>query len=210
VAGAGVATDQYLPPAMPGFRDTRIYPLDRPDLATAKRLAGGRGGRAVLYTCNTAACTRRAEIVKSNLKAIRIELEIKQFPRTLAYDKASRRGEPFDIVDWDWAADYADPYSFLNNLLDGRGIKARLNNDVAYFNETTYNRKLEAAATMAGPKRYRIYGELDVELARDAAPLVAIANLTTRNFFSARMGCQLFQPVYGLDLAALCIKRASR
>ena len=28
---AGTATDQYLPPALPGFRDARIYPLAGPD-----------------------------------------------------------------------------------------------------------------------------------------------------------------------------------
>ena len=39
-----------------------------------------------------------------------------------------------------------------------------------------YNRKLETAATLTGPQRYRAYGALDVDLARNAAPLVAIAN----------------------------------
>ena len=67
-----------------------------------------------------------------------------------------------------------------------------------------------AAARLAGDERYRVYGELDVDLARNAAPLVALANVTTRDFFSARIGCQLYQPVYGVDLAALCVRRASR
>ena len=37
---------------MPGYRDARIYPLDRPDLRKARALASGRkrSGRAVLYT----------------------------------------------------------------------------------------------------------------------------------------------------------------
>jgi hypothetical protein len=26
------------------------------------------------------------------------------------------------------------------------------------------------------------------------------------DFFSARIGCQLYQPVYGIDLAALCVR----
>ena len=42
--------DQFLQRGSPGFRDTHIYPL-RPDLAKAKRLARGLGGRAVLYIC---------------------------------------------------------------------------------------------------------------------------------------------------------------
>ncbi|MFL5937243.1 MAG: hypothetical protein ACJ76U_10430, partial [Gaiellaceae bacterium] len=112
--------------------------------------------------------------------------------------------------DGSWVADYADPFSLLNNLLDGTTIKGRQNTNVAYFDHPSYNRKLASASTLAGPERYRVYGELDVDLARNAAPLVAIANLTTRDFFSDRVGCQLYQPVYGVDLAALCVKRSSR
>ena len=38
------------------------------------------------------------------------------------------------------------------------------------------------------------------------APLAALATFNSRDFFSARMGCQTFVPPYGMDLAALCIK----
>ena len=37
----GTATDQYLAPVMPGFRDERIYPLKGPDLKKARALAKG-------------------------------------------------------------------------------------------------------------------------------------------------------------------------
>ena len=46
-------------------------------------------------------------------------------------------------------------------------------------------------------------GRFALELARDAAPWVVYANSTWRDFFSARVGCQTFNPVYGLDLAAM-------
>ena len=49
--------------------------------------------------------------------------------------------------------------------------------------------------------------ELALELARDAAPLVAFATGTSRDFFSARIGCQKVNPIYGVDLAALCLRR---
>jgi YVTN family beta-propeller protein len=207
-AGAREPTDQYLAPGMPGFEDAHIYPLARPDLATAKRLARGRGGRAVFYTCNTTACSHTAEIVKSNLKPIGIEVEVKQFPISLLLAKAGTQGEPFDIVDSVWAADYVDPFSFLNSLLDGTGIKARGNTNYAYFDDPAYNKKLRAAARLTAPERYRVYGALDADLARNAAPLVALGNLTTLDLFSRRIGCQLYQPVYGLDLASLCLRRS--
>ena len=50
-------TDQLIPPGWPGFRDATIYPLGGPDLATARRLAGGGNRRrGVFYTCNKPAC----------------------------------------------------------------------------------------------------------------------------------------------------------
>jgi hypothetical protein len=73
------------------------------------------------------------------------------------------------------------------------------------FDDPGYRKRLAAAARLTGPQRYLTYGGLDADLARDAAPLVAFGNLSSYDFFSARMGCQLFGP-YGIDLAALCIK----
>ena len=209
-AGFGEPTDQYLPPGIPGFKDVRIYPLDGPDVATAKRLAAGRGGRAILYGCNMAPCPRQAQIVKANLAAIGVDVEVRHFPHGVLFAKVGTKGEPFDIALTGWAADYPDPFNFLNNLLDGTRIRASGNSNMAYFDDPTQNRRLKAAAKLAGLERYRAYGELDVDLARNAAPLVAIANLASRDFFSARMGCQLHHPVYGIDLAALCLKRPSR
>ena len=65
------------------------------------------------------------------------------------------------------------------------------------FDDPEYKRKLEAAAQLSGPPRYLAYGKLDADLARNAAPWVAIGNGVSRDFFSARTGCQVFQPVYG-------------
>ena len=64
-------------------------------------------------------------------------------------------------------------------------------------------RKLAAAARLSGPERYLTYGELELELARDAAPLAALDNLAESDFYSARIGCQTFG-IEGIDLAALC------
>ena len=73
------------------------------------------------------------------------------------------------------------------------------------FNDRRYKRRLAAAARLSGPNRYLTYGKLDLDLARNAAPLAAFGNLPSDDFFSARIGCQTFG-VYGIDLAALCIR----
>jgi hypothetical protein len=47
---------------------------------------------------------------------------------------------------------------------------------------------------------------LDLELARAAHGAVLLSE-TYSELFSARMGCQKFQPLYyGVDIAALCLR----
>ena len=62
---------------MPGFTDAHVYPLT-PNLATARRLAGKRR-TAVLYTCNQSPCDQLAQIIKANLAAIGIDVQVKTF-----------------------------------------------------------------------------------------------------------------------------------
>jgi len=68
------------------------------------------------------------------------------------------------------------------------------------------NRKLKAAARLSGARRYREYNRLALELQRDLAPAAAFATTASRDFFSARIGCQVYQPVFGIDIAALCLR----
>ena len=66
---------------------------------------------------------------------------------------------------------------------------------------------MEDAAGLGGAKRYETYGQLDLDIAKNASPLAAWDNDNQRDFFSARMGCQLYQPVYGMDYTALCMRK---
>jgi YVTN family beta-propeller protein len=197
-----IPSDQYLPTTMPGASRTTLYP-PAGDLRTARRLAPDARGTAVLYTCNLPLCRRHAQVIRSNLGALGLRVDIREFPKDELFEKAGTKGEPFDILDSHWFADYADPSDFLNVLLDQR-IRPRRNLNGSYYTEARLARKLERVARLSGEARYRAYAALSVELARDAAPWVVYAAGTSRDFFSARMGCEIFQPVYGMDLAALC------
>jgi YVTN family beta-propeller protein len=62
------------------------------------------------------------------------------------------------------------------------------------------------AGSLSGPECYLAYGRLDAELAREAAPWVAFENRPSVALLSARVGCDVYQPVYGIDVAALCVR----
>jgi ABC-type oligopeptide transport system substrate-binding subunit len=113
------------------------------------------------------------------------------------FQKLQTPGEPFDIA-WriGYNADYGDPYGVLNNL-----FKANR----ASYNSPKYNRLLDRASRLSGPKRYQTYGNLDIALARKAAPLIAYGTDNVWTFVSKRVGCKILRPE--LDLAAVCLKR---
>jgi YVTN family beta-propeller protein len=191
-------TDHYLPPGMPGFRDAHIYPTT-PDVTKARKLARGGNRTAVLYTCDSSPCPEQAEIVQTDLAAIGLQVQIKKIPYGTYYTTLGKPGHPFDLA-WDgWLPDYIDPAGMLNGMLADSTFGPT-------FDDPAYRRRLAAASRLSGPERYLTYGRLDLELARDAAPLAAFDNLTDTDFFSARIGCQTYG-IYGMDLAALCIRR---
>jgi ABC-type transport system substrate-binding protein len=198
-AYAATSTDQFLPPLMPGFRNERIYPLGKPDRKKARSLAAGhiRGGKTVLYIRSSAEDVAAAQVLRRNLKAIGLSVEIKQFPTGVLFEKAATPGEPFDVALLGWQASYKDPREFLS-LFDGRSV------NYSRFNSRKYNRLLDRAGRLSGAERYRAYGELDVQLARDLAPAIPYAVYTAWTFVSKRVGCVVVNPF--LDLTAVCLK----
>ena len=123
------------------------------------------------------------------------------------FNRTGIRGEPFDMALDVWYPVYPDPSDVLNYLFDGRSIRAIANSNHSYFDDPVYNRKLAAATRLTGPRRYTTYQALETDLLRNAAPSAPLLNWQESEFFSARIGCQVFQPIYQIDLAGLCLKR---
>ena len=84
-------------------------------------------------------------------------------------------------------------------------IRPKDNTNLSYFNDPGYNQKLRAAARLAGAARYRAYARLALDLEGNSSPLLVYASDASHDFFSARIGCQAYQPLYGIDLGALCV-----
>src|SRR5205085_10652262 len=100
----GPTADHYLPPGMAGYRAAHVYP-PRPDLAKARQLvqsAHARGRTAVLYAGNETVQPELAQIVKNNLGAIGLNVQIKTFPVTNFFEHLRTPGEPFDLAIAGW------------------------------------------------------------------------------------------------------------
>jgi YVTN family beta-propeller protein len=200
----GDPTDDILPPAMTGAKNYAVYPLHA-DLAKARVLAGPVHATAVMYAATTPPWPQEAQLIASELKPLGIVVQVKTFPINEFFSRLGHRGEPFDLAVSGWFFQSPDPSNALG-AFDGRTIGPQYNNDFSYFLSPRFDRQLDAASKLSGPRRYRTYDRLALELERDYAPVAAISTATSRDFFSARTGCQVYQPVFGIDLAALCLR----
>jgi ABC-type oligopeptide transport system substrate-binding subunit len=207
---AGKRADQILPPGIAGFRDANLYPLKGPDVTTAKKWAakaGVKDGQTIeYYTSNTGAAQLAAQIVQFNLKQIGLNVNTHLFARAVQINKEGTRGEPFDITSEGWIADYADPYDFINVLLSGDSLHASNNNNVAYYNDPTFNKQMIDASNLSGAPRYKAYGNLDVNMMLKNPPWAPRNNFNDRILVSSKIGCFTFNSTYSLDYAALCSK----
>jgi ABC-type transport system substrate-binding protein len=194
---------------MPGYKDWRKvipYPLSQPNVAKAKALKP-RKGTAVLYAANSPVAQAQVQIVKSNLAKIGINAKEQLFPFAVRIRKEGHRGEPYDLDLQAWGSDYPDPVDFVDILLDGKNIAAENNNDNAYFDNPSFNRRMATAAKMLPPKRYAAWAAIDRDVMQQQAPLAPLFVRTQREFLSKRMGCYTYQPIYTTgNLNTPCIK----
>jgi ABC-type oligopeptide transport system substrate-binding subunit len=200
----GRPADQYLPPYMPGFKNAPLYPLKGPDLRKARTLANGntRGGKVVLWAPDIPPIVSAAQVLKQNLRAIGLELEVRTVPPGPGfYARVNRQGAAWDLAAVSWIGAFPDPFDYTNSLFDSRQAGKT---NVGRFSSPRYDGLMRRTATLSGEARYRAYGDLDVQLARDAAPRLQIAWEGATTFVSKRVGCIVLRPE--LDLAAACLK----
>ena len=186
----GVASDHYLPTALPGVRQQHVYPLTAPtraDLRHARALIGGRHATVLLDSCPQSDCALRAGILRKNLAAIGIRV------RTTTNGSAR-----YDMADSGWSLDEWDPANVLAFDL--------FNPDTPDFVSPSWDARVRAADRLRAPARFAAFGRLELKLMRGPAPWAAYEQTADPAFFSARAGCLEFSPVfYGVDLAAMCV-----
>ena len=185
------------------------------ELGTAKRLAGNLSGRKITVYYRSRASTNQAQaqIVKQDLRNLGFaenNINMKPFSGGNIYTAMGVRGNDADLgVSMGWCSDYPDPYDWINVLLYGKTIEAENNVNFSYFNHPTWNKKMEKAARLVGPKRLSVYGQMDIDIMKKAAPLAAERTYNNRYFFSNRVNPKglVYQGIYqDWSIGALALK----
>jgi ABC-type oligopeptide transport system substrate-binding subunit/DNA-binding SARP family transcriptional activator len=208
-AHAGAPNDQFLVPGAPGFRDARIYRLDRPDVVRARAEAGHARGRAILWlNAYEWAYDQPQDLVTSlrrSLRGIGLELVVKKL---VDLSRVTAPGAAWDLSLLVFRPDLPDPSDTLNHLFEtGYPVADGLTpSATTHSADPALDRDLRAAARLSGRARLNAYARIDERLSRDGAAVIPIGRLDQLDSFSERVGCQTFHPLYGIVLGALCFR----
>jgi serine/threonine-protein kinase len=199
-----VPTDQIVPPAVRGYQPGRIFPLG-PDVAAARRLAGDRSRHLVVYVCGDPRGRKLAEIVRTDLRRIRMTVSILEEQQCPSPDNAAT-SKPADLLlvnGWPFLeSDERDPVQELDQALGSGVYGAPL--PPGPWKERAFRRRLDQARPLRGAARFAAYHQLADVLTR-TGPLAVFGSWVWPEYFSPKVGCKVFQSVYLVaDLGALC------
>jgi len=205
---SGAPSDQILVPAIPGYHKFTTYPASS-NFAKAKAIAGSKanGAKLVIYYRQASVYqTNVAEYIQSQATKLGMKPELQAADPTNFYGALETKSTAlgpngYNITAYGgWCADYPDGFDYFNVNFDGRTIGDTGNVDYMYFNNASFNKKMDKAAAATGAKRAKLYGALDKTFMNTYAPLIPTQIGNVRTMTSNRVHNYIYSKWWGQPL----------
>lgn len=208
-AGQMSASQQVLPPGIPGYRRFQLYPHD---MRKAKRLLAEAdpADRTVTVWTDSASPNKEAgEYYEDVLRKLGFRTELKAVNPDNYFTLIGNAGTPNLDTGWaNWLEDYPHPNDYFEPQLSAAGLRATGATNWARFEEAPINARIEELGVQQlGKQQEAAYAALDREvMAR--APWAPFGNLTLSVFVSSRIDAEqlVFSPNFGADLTSFQFK----
>jgi ABC-type oligopeptide transport system substrate-binding subunit len=202
-------------PGVPGWLNTNPYPKNAPNIAKARKLAGNVSNKDINVGYRSSGTTNPAQgqLVKRDLVRMGFQdnnIHMKPYSGATLYTEMGVKGNDIDLgVSMGWCSDYPDPYDWLNILLNGAAILPENGVNYSYMDISKWNTKMNKAARLTGPKRLSTYGKMDIDIAKQVAPMANMRTYNSRYIFSNRVNPKslIYQGIYqDWSIPALALK----
>jgi peptide/nickel transport system substrate-binding protein len=144
--------------------------------AKAKELLAGKKPKLIFGYRNNPWGQRLAPAVQQAMEKAGFQIVLKPVDPENYFTELGRKDNPFDFYITDWAADWPTGAAVLPVLTDGRSIQPNGNNDVSYYNDDAYNKKLDAASKLPSDQSADDWAKLDQEWSKFAATVPVYYN----------------------------------
>lgn len=214
-------TDQGVAITAPGFRKVDLYPLKGPNLAAARKLAGGalRDRKAVLLGTGGVVGREISEALAFELGRIGLDVDVRTLSLAAIGEKITT-SDDWDLSAATWWEDFPDPGEFVLQVYGGprihgsrpglvgpnvRGIAT--GNVWPQLDDPVLNRELIEAMRLSGPERWRTFAEIDARVLRKWAPIVPLYDPLFVYFVGPGLGCLRPHILVDYSLNTLCLRK---
>ncbi len=209
---SGQPSDQLLVPGIPGYHKFSVYP-SYPNFSKAKAVGGSHlhGTLNLYYRPTSRFQSNLVQFEQAQFSRIGLQTNLQQSDPTGYYHplqtKSVAEGANGYNVAWGgWCADYFDPFDYFNVNLDGRTIGDTGNVDYFYFNNSKFNKAMDAAAAKSGPARAAAYAKLDKDLMTKYVPFIPYEVSNNRFLTSKRVKNFIYSAYFNYpDLGSLSV-----
>jgi peptide/nickel transport system substrate-binding protein len=208
-AGQLRASQQILPPGMPGYKRFQLYPHD---MGKAKELiaeAAPADRSITVWTDIESPNDEAGEYFQDVLKQLGFDAKVKVLNADNYFPIIGNSSTPDLDAGWaSWFQDYPNPNDFFQPLLDEASIAPTEGTNLARYANPELSAKIERlAAQQLGPKQESEYAELDREFMEEA-PWVPYGSSTFPTFVSSAIDLDkvIFNPTFSQDLTSFQFK----
>ncbi|HEY2354533.1 MAG TPA: ABC transporter substrate-binding protein [Gaiellaceae bacterium] len=210
--GPAKTTENILPPDYSSYQQHKLY---RHNFEKAKRLvaaSGERGKRVTVWNHDVPGDLPFTKYLVSVLNKLGFKAHEHVVTPSDYWSTLSERSTNAQIGFANWLQDYPHPLDWFGALLDGRQTEAARNDNYAYFDDPSVNRKIESLTRRPAPSPAldAQWRSLDRQVMK-LAPWAPFLNREAVDFFSARVQlrkkCYVNNVLYGFDYASICVKK---
>lgn len=208
-AGQLQASQQILPPGMPGYKRFQLYPHD---LAKAKEMiakANPSDRQITVWTDTESPNNEAGEYYEGVLKELGFETKLKIISSDTYFTLVGNTSTPDLDTGWgNWVEDYPHPNDFFEPLLDGASIAPTFNTNWPQIDVPALNAKIDQLRTeQLGPQQEAEYAALDKSYMKEA-PWAPYGNLAAATFVASDIDLDkvVFNPTFGQDLTSFQFK----
>jgi peptide/nickel transport system substrate-binding protein len=208
-AGSLTATQQILPPGMPGHEEFELYPHD---MAKAKRMiaaADPTDREITVWTDSESPNDEAGTYYQDVLEKLGFDAQLKVLSPDNYFTVMGNTSTPDLDTGWtNWFEDYPHPNDFFQPLLSAESVQPTNNTNWSRIDDPALTAKTnQLGSEPLGPEQEAGYAELDRQY-MEQAPWAPYGTLTVATFVSDAIDLDkvIFNPTFGQDLTSFQFK----
>jgi peptide/nickel transport system substrate-binding protein len=208
-AGEITATQQVLPPGMPGYEKFTLYPHDMAKAKAMIKQANPSDRDITVWTDNLSPNDDAGAYYQELLEELGFDAKLKVLNGDNYFPVIGNLSTPNLDTGWaNWFEDYPHPGDFFDPMLNGASIAPTYNTNLAQLDDESLNQHMDRLATQQlGPAQEREYAALDRSV-MEQAPWAPYGNRKLSLFVSSDIDFDevIWNPTFSGDLTSFQFK----